>query len=56
MSFEFADKGQTMSTVVSMSRRIQVMKEEDMSQILRSRYVSETFDPDRIKEYSQLLT
>lgn len=56
MSFEFADKGQTMSTVVSMSRRIQVMKEEDMSQILRSKYVSETYDPERIKEYSQLLT
>lgn len=49
MSFEFADKGQAMNTVVGMSRRIQIMTEEDMPQIIRSKYVADVYDPDMIK-------
>lgn len=56
MSFEFSDKGQTMSTVVSMSRRIQVVPEDDMPQILRSRYVADEFDPEITKQFGELLT
>lgn len=56
MSFEFSDKGGSMSTVVSMSRRIQMMPEEEMSQILRSRYVADEYDPELIKKTGELLT
>ena len=56
MSFEFSEKGQAMETAVSMSQRMHLMSEENIPQIMRSRYVAEQFDPKVIKEYSSQLT
>jgi len=46
MSFEFAPKQSAMMTVVGLSRQMQVMKDEQIPKIMKTKFVAEEYDPE----------
>lgn len=50
MTFDYADKEPAINSVVGMSTRMQIMDDSNMPQILRSKYVADVHDPEKIKE------
>ena len=46
MNFEFSDKGGALNTCVSLAKNMQIRTEDEMPQLLRSKYVADKFDRD----------
>lgn len=49
MQFAFADKGNALSTCVDLSSKTQRFDDSNMKNILRSRYIEDKFDEEKIK-------
>lgn len=55
MQFEFQDKKKAVNYCIALSSKMQVMKEEDTSQILRSNFIIDEFDHVKLRAISNEL-
>ena len=55
MNFRFADRQGSVETVVGLSRSMHNYTEENVNQLIRSKYITDNFDAAEIQRYVDLL-
>mmetsp|Transcript_12503 Transcript_12503/g.21036 ORF Transcript_12503/g.21036 Transcript_12503/m.21036 type:complete len:243 (+) Transcript_12503:1089-1817(+) len=55
MNFKFADKSRGISNCVALASRLQIFEDDNVSELIRSKYISDEFREEQIKEVADQL-
>lgn len=56
MNFQFADKRNGIDQAVSFTRQMPLFNDDNIEQLIRSKYIIDEFDQEQIKKYIDVLS